>query len=146
MIKSSITTKGHVRIELRGETGELKEVRDIPNMVVTAGLTWLAAGLVAGTETIMSHMAVGTNAAAPALANTTLGTELARVALTSGTAVSGVLTYVASFPAGTGTGALVEAGIFNGTPAGTMLARTTFAVVNKGASDSITITWTITFS
>jgi hypothetical protein len=54
--------------------------------------------------------------------------------------------YVASFPAGTGTGAIVEAGLFNASSGGDMLCRTTFAVVNKGANDSITITWTVTVS
>ena len=48
--------------------------------------------------------------------------------------------------AGEGTGALTEAGIFNASSSGTMLCRTEFSVVNKGASDSMTITWTVTVS
>jgi hypothetical protein len=57
-----------------------------------------------------------------------------------------VATYVASFPAGTGTGAVTEAGIFNASSGGTMLCRTVFSVVNKGADDAMSITWTITVS
>ena len=45
-----------------------------------------------------------------------------------------------------GTGAITEAGIFNASSSGTMLCRTVFSVVNKGASDSMTITWTVTVS
>ena len=45
-----------------------------------------------------------------------------------------------------GTGAITEAGIFNASTGGDMFARTKFAVVNKGAADSMTITWTITVS
>jgi hypothetical protein len=56
------------------------------------------------------------------------------------------VTYIASFPAGTGTGAVVEAGVFNDPTAGTMLCRTVFAVVNKGADDAMSITWAITVS
>jgi hypothetical protein len=56
------------------------------------------------------------------------------------------VTYVATFSAGTGTGAVVEAGIFNAASAGTMLCRTVFAVVNKGVDDAMTITWQITVS
>jgi hypothetical protein len=41
---------------------------------------------------------------------------------------------------------VVEAAIFNAASAGTMLCRTTFAVVNKGANDGMSITWTITVS
>jgi hypothetical protein len=57
-----------------------------------------------------------------------------------------VVTYVASFGAGTGTGAVTEAGILNASSGGTLLCRTEFSVVNKGADDSMSITWTITVS
>jgi hypothetical protein len=57
-----------------------------------------------------------------------------------------VVTYVASFGAGTGTGAVTEAGILNASSGGTLLCRTEFSVVNKGANDSMSITWTITVS
>jgi hypothetical protein len=92
----------------------------------------------------MSHMAVGSNATAAAAGDTALGTELGRVALTSGTSASNVATYVATFGTGVGTGAIVEAGILNAASAGTLLCHTTFAVVNKGANDTMTITWTVT--
>ena len=45
-----------------------------------------------------------------------------------------------------GTGAVTEAGIFNASSGGTMLCRTVFAVVNKGADDGMSITWQITVS
>jgi len=50
------------------------------------------------------------------------------------------------FGAGEGTGSITEAGIFNASSSGTLLCRTVFSVVNKGASDSMTITWTVTVS
>ena len=56
------------------------------------------------------------------------------------------MTYTATFPAGTGTGAVVEAGILNASSGGTLLCRTVFSVVNKGANDAMTITWQITVS
>ena len=52
--------------------------------------------------------------------------------------------YVATFAAGTGTGAITEAGIFNDAVTGTMLCRTVFAVINKGSLDTLTITWKVT--
>ena len=125
------------------KTGETLEERVIKNLVVTAGLAWIASRML-GAPAVMSHMAVGTGAVAAADANTALGAELTRVALASSTAVGGVVTYVASLPAGTATGALTEAGLFNAPTGGTMLARTVFPVVNKGANDAISITWAIT--
>jgi hypothetical protein len=57
--------------------------------------------------------------------------------------VTAVITYASTFAAGTGTGALVEAGIFNAASAGVMLCKTSFDVVNKQTADTIAITWTI---
>jgi len=98
------------------------------------------------TEGAMSHMAVGTGSTAAAASDSALGSESARVALTSTTVNNNEITYVATYPSGTGTGALTEAGILNASSSGTMLCRTVFSVVNKGASDAMTITWTITAS
>jgi hypothetical protein len=66
--------------------------------------------------------------------------------LASATNSGAVTTYTASFPAGTGTGAVVEAGVLNNSSGGSLLCRTVFAVVNKGADDSMSITWAITVS
>lgn len=142
----SLKMVGRLKIEVFDAEGKTKEVKEIPNLVVTAGKGYIASRMKDTTAGAMSHMAVGTNNTAPAAGDTSLNTELARVALTS-TSVSGaVVTYVASYPPGTATGALVEAGILNASTAGTLLCRTTFSVINKGSSDSMTITWTVTVS
>jgi hypothetical protein len=89
-------------------------------------------------------MAVGTGAVAPAAANTTLGTEIGTRSTVTATQAGATITYSATFAAGNGTGAITEAGIFNAGTAGTMMCRTTFSAINKGASDTIQITWTVT--
>ena len=118
------------------------------NLVVSVGKTNIAARMAGNTAAVMSHMAIGTGNTAAVVGDTTLATELSRVALTvaGGTPSSNTVTYSASYPAGTGTGALTEAGIFNATPAGTMLCRTVFPVINKQAADSIVITWVISIT
>lgn len=118
------------------------------NLVVSVGKTNIAARMSGNTAAVMSHMAVGTGSTAAVVGNTTLETELARVALTvqGGTPSSNTVTYSASYPAGTGTGALTEAGIFNDVTTGTMLCRTVFPVINKQAADSIVITWVISIT
>ena len=147
--ESGVKLTGALRIEVIGEDGTIKDVREIPNLVVTAG-KGVIADRMKGTpaKAAMTHMAVGTSSTTPAAGDTTLGAEVAgsRTALTSTTVSGSVITYVCSFPAGTGTGALVEAGIFNAASSGDMLCRTTYSVVNKGASDSMTITWTVTIN
>lgn len=137
---------GRLLIEVFGEDGSLKEAVEIKNLVVDTGKDYIASRMKDATATVMSHMAVGTDNTPAAAGQTALIAEVARVALTSTTVASNVVTYIATFAAGTGTGALTEAGIFNASSAGTMLCRTVFSVINKGALDSMTITWTVTLS
>ncbi len=141
MLNDGLKLKGHVSIKVNGEV-----VQEIPNLVVTAGKNYVASRIKDATATAMSHMAIGTSSTAAAVGNTALGTEAGRVSLTSTTVTDNEIAYVATFGAGTGTGAIVEAGLFNASSGGTMLCRTVFSVVNKGASDSMTITWTVTVS
>jgi len=141
---------GHVLLELFGPDGELKQSERADNLVVNDGLYHIADQLSDQGESAMSHMAVGTDDTAADAGDTTLGTESARVALDSTTQGAGgsanEVTYVATFGAGTGTGALVEAGIFNADSNGDLLCHTIFSVINKGAGDSLTVTWVLTIS
>lgn len=138
-------TIDNVKVQLFDADGILKEERSIHNLVVTAGLNHIADQLSSTPGgAAMSHMAVGTGTDAAAAGDTTLGTELDRNALTSRTDSGAVVTYVGTWGAGDGTGAITEAGIFNAASSGTMLARAVFDVINKGAADSLVITWTLT--
>lgn len=127
------------------ETGEVREYTE-KNLVITVGKNHVADQLAAEAQAKMSHMAIGTGSTAAAAGDTALETELDRNALTSLTNSNNVVTYVGDWPAGDGTGALTEAGIFNSASAGVMLARSVFAVKNKAAGDSLTITWTLTLN
>lgn len=142
----TLKATGSLRVVLTGPDGKVKEEHTFKNLVVNSGKEFVASRMVGTTSAVMSHMAVGSNTTAPVAADTALGTELGRVAISSGTRTANVVTYTATFPPGTGTGALAEAGIFNANIAGTMLCRTVFAVVNKAANDSLSITWTVTIS
>tara|TARA_E500000331_G_scaffold96981_1_gene93551 strand:- start:10538 stop:10987 length:450 start_codon:yes stop_codon:yes gene_type:complete len=147
MISESIlSAKGDVQLDLFDADGNLKETQEIKNVVVTVGLGYIASRMKDASATAMSHMAVGSGNTAAAAGNTTLETELGRVALTSTTVSTNTVQYIGDFPAGTGTGAVVEAGVLNASSGGTLLCRTVFSVVNKGASDTLKVTWTITVS
>ena len=140
MINDDLKLTGAVSITLNGEV-----VQEIPNLVVTAGKNWVADRM-NNANTVMSHMAIGTGTTTAAAGNTTLVTELDRNALTSTTVTDNEISYVCTWSAGDGTGAVTEAGIFDASSGGDCLARTTFSVVNKGANDSLTVTWAITVS
>jgi len=148
MINDSIKITGDVKIDIIGADGAVKDSREIKNLVVTTGKNYIASRMKDATATAMTHMELGTGTTAAAVGDTALQAAIAasRVTLTSTTVTTNAIAYVASFPAGTGTGAVTEAGTFNAASAGTMLCRTVFSVVNKGANDSMSITWTITVS
>jgi hypothetical protein len=137
---------GSLRVVITGKDGKIKEERQFANLVVTVGKNFVASRMVGTSANVMSHMAIGSDNTPAAAGDTALGTELGRVALAGASAATNVVTYTATFPAGTGTGAVVEAGIFNAASAGTMLCRTVFAVVNKGVDDAMSVTWTVTIS
>lgn len=144
--KDSSKVTGSVNVVVRGDDGAIKQEFTVPNLVVDTGLNYIASRMEGTSDSAMSHMAVGTGTTSAASGDTALETEVARVALTSTTVTSNAVAYVATFAAGTGTGALTEAAILNASSGGTMLCRTVFSVINKGASDSMTVTWTVTIS
>ncbi len=139
---------GKLKIEVKDKHGKVKDTREVDNLVVDTGLAFIASRMKDASATAMTHMELGTGTTAAAAGNTALETAISgsRTALTSTTVTSNAVAYVASFAAGTGTGAVTEAGILNAASGGTLLCRTVFSVVNKGASDSMTITWTVTIS
>ena len=143
MINDSIKVTGELKLTLTRPDGNVKHEVIIPNLVVTTGKSYIAARMKDASATAMSHMAIGTGSTAAAAGNTALGSEAGRVALTSTTVTNNDVAYVATFPAGTGTGALTEAGIFNASSSGTLLCRTVFSVINKASADTLGITWTV---
>lgn len=144
MFTESIAIKGNLKIDLLDENQNIKDTRYLKNLVVATGKAHITARMTSNTTAVMSHMAIGSANVTPTTSDTALGTESARVALDSANVVSNTVTYVATYGAGVGTGPVTEAGVFNAGSSGTMLCRTRFDVVNKGAADIIVITWNVT--
>lgn len=147
MINEQLRAIGKLKIEVIAPDGQVKDTREVDNLVVDTGRTHIASRMVGVAQAIMSHMAIGTSATAAAAGQTTLVAEVGtRVTFTSYTNASQVVTAIATFGASNPATAqgIQEAGIFNASSAGTMLCRTTFSVVNKDPADTLQITWTIT--
>ena len=140
MFQDGMKMSGKLKITLND-----KVVQEVDNLVVTSGKEFVASRMIGTSASVMSHMAVGSGSTAAAAGDTALGSELGRTTATS-SASGAVVTFSSTFAAGTGTGAVTEAAILNASSSGDMLCRTVFSVVNKGASDSMTISWTVTVS
>jgi hypothetical protein len=147
-LPSGLRLRGAVELRLYRANGEIV-VRRKDNLIVDVGFDFIAdvIGLSSGRPGAMSHIAVGTGVVAAAAGDTALGAELARKAAAyAHTAGTKVFTVETTFDPGEATGAITEAGVFNAATAGTMLDRVVFAVINKGADDTLTQKFTFTMS
>ncbi len=145
MITESVKLRGNLDIVVYDEQKQVKDHRKVNNLVVAVGKTYIASRMESNSAVVMSHMAVGGGNITPTTSDTTLSGEIDRIVLDSTTRTNNTLTYITTFPAGNATGTLAEAGIFNDPTAntGTMLCRTNFNEVNKGAGDVVVITWNV---
>ena len=142
--------EGRWKAELYGPDGRLKDTARGKNVVATNGKEFLASYLnsaagAAATFT-MQYIAIGTDATSEAASNTALGTESSRHTGTVSYISGQIYQVKATFATGSGTGAIVEYGLFSSNTGGTMLSRDTESVINKGANDTLTVTAQFTFS
>jgi len=139
-MNESVSLVGKIQILLND-----KEVLKKDNLIVQVGKNYLAGAVINSATTPFVAMAIGTGTTAATTADTTLQTEIARGAFTTSSVTTNVVSLSNTFAAGTGTGAITEAGIFsNSSTGGTMLSHVVFSAVNKAALDTLTINWTIT--
>ena len=147
MPQENIKLSGQLNIVLKDKDGNVKDKRKVKNLVVNTGIAYIVSRMKDTSKGAMSHMAVGSGTTAAGASQTDLVTLVgAREALDTSTASATNIVYECQFEAGDGTGALTEAGIFNAATSGDMLCRTVFATVNKAASDTMVITWTVTLT
>lgn len=150
MIQENLKLSGQLNIVLKDKAGNVKDTREVKNLVVNTGLAFIINRMTGTSKAVMSHMALGSGTTAAAASQTDLVTLLGSREVLDSTTISGTnnekVVYVSSFEAGDATGAVTEAGIFNASSSGDMLCRTVFAVVNKAADDAMSVTWTITLA
>lgn len=148
MVNDKLKMHGAMELVLQRGDGSVETLRK-DNLIMDVGFDLIcdAIGKATGRPAVVSHIAVGTGSTAVASSQTALTTELSRVAATyAHTVATKVFTMTATFAAGVATGAITEAGVFNAASAGTMLDRVLFSVINKGADDTLTVTFTFTLS
>ena len=150
---------GAVSGELRNEHGDIIQNDVSHNLVLTNGLAHIGQRVISADTTgvgdIIDRMAIGDDDTAAAAGQTDLiGSELAAQAMDGSypSRSAAVVTFKVTYAAGTGTGTVKEAALFNYAMSGTvnvdyfMLARAVVGPYTKGAGDSLALTWTWTFS
>ena len=145
---SEIGIKGKAHLQLFGPDGVLKEERIIYNTVTELMDAQVADAMSDQGDGTIDFMSVGTGSGQTS-ADTGLDATLDRTALDSTTQGAGGadndVVYVCTWAAADGTGAITEAGVLRDDDDTKLMLYADFAVVNKGAADSLVITWTATF-
>lgn len=134
----------NVHIELRDKDGNLKDERNIHNIVCTAGKNKILTASGGSLLNSFSYIAIGTGTTAVAIGDTALQTEVARSNGTTSNPNASTWQTTFTFAAGIGTGAITESGLLDAASVGSLLAHQTFTAVNKGASDTLAVTWQFT--
>ena len=147
-LKNRFGIKGTMHLRLYGADGGLKDSRDINNTITELMDAHVADQMSDSTDVAIGFMAVGTGTGQGS-ASTGLAISLDRNALTSTTqgaaGADNDVVYVGDWAAADGTGAITEAGILHADNNTSLMVVASFAVINKGAADSLCITWTVSF-
>jgi hypothetical protein len=145
-MKSDLKIKANVLIQLFDKNGKHITHREIHNTVTTAGKQGIADQMLASPSLPKgAWMELGTGTGGTTLLNAYIASS--RHAVSPATDRSGaVVSYYHTWAAGEGTGAITEAGLFDVVTENTvnMWLYASFAVINKGADDTLAITWTLT--
>ena len=158
-MQENIGMKGRFRIEKISPDGNI-EIRENPNTVVTIGKAMMANLLVddlvyqTATGSRYDWMAIGIGSRTIGEAGSLLGSEYLKYGLgsitgstTTTTTTNDTALFIGSFGIDA-TKTINEAGLFNksGLNLGSVLAMTTFTVLNVISGDRVNATWNIQFS
>jgi len=131
--------RGVIEIKVIGKDGKIKLRRIIRNTVTSAGKNAICALVVGVRTTPFTYVAIGTGSPS----DTGLGDEVARTKAT--VSAPSYAQWTASFTASSAMN-VTEAGIFDSSSGGTMLAYQSFSAIPLSAGDVLQITWTLSVS
>lgn len=149
MKQEKMGVKGRFKLICRDADGKVKWRQTIDNAVMNGGFDFILDAMFKSAQpSEMTHVGIGSSNTAVAATQTALQTELAREAAVYAHATgTKVATMTATFGPETGTGTVREVGVFNGSAAGTMLARALLSPQRaKAAGDALEIEYTFTLS
>ena len=144
---NNLKLKGSYEFEIRDINGKVRDSWKVDNLVVNGGLAFIT-GLLTGTGTVPTYIALGTSSTAVAGSQTTLVAEITdsglERAVATDTQVTTTVTndtfQLAKTFTATGSKTIEEIGIFNAASSGTMLSRalTTSKAIANGESIAVT--------
>jgi len=149
-MEETTSLKGKFRIAVLGEDQKLKTYLEVPNTIMNAGKAVVSGLMLTDVgEDAFDYIAIGTSNTAPNATQSALIAEKYRVAGTGSqetTTVTDDTARLTSSIAITSSISVQEAGIFNSSSTGDMLARSTFSAVSVNNGDTINIGYDVKVS
>jgi hypothetical protein len=137
--------KVNVELVMLDETGREVWRHTGHNVITTVGRDKLFETAAPKHPKDFCYLAIGSGVNVPVVGDVALQTELARSAVPIVPVWAGhVLTFTETFGPGVGTGNICEAGLFDATPAGTLLSRVACASTPKLAGNTLIVTYQLT--
>jgi hypothetical protein len=142
---SWLSLQGSLKVVLRDEFGSIKRADHYKNMIVSLGRSFLAAWLAASSQStkFMPYIGIGTDDTEPTDGDSELGAEFDTRKAGAISSENNLWQSTAAWAAGQGTGTIAEAGLFSADTDGTMFSHALIGPYVKGATDTLTITWTL---
>lgn len=153
-LKETFTLDTNVTIDIHdAKTNKIIKTIKKHNLVTTIGKNLVRdlLGIAAGV-TGLNYIALGTDDTAPAVGDTTLGTEVFRDTFTDTIYTSGVVNFKYFLDSSSANGnTLNEAGLFGddataSANSGTLFAHVTYTNIAKTSSIAVTYSWDVTIS
>jgi hypothetical protein len=147
-MKDSMDFVGIVNLKLYGPDGDLKQEVTTHNIIVNMGRAHVIDLLDKADVLLPNYVGIGDGTTAAAASDDSLVGALASASASPSQSVDAYTSRVAvTFASGTGTGTVKE--VTRGMSTSDIIARTLLAEsaqVNKGASDSLVVTYDITYA
>jgi hypothetical protein len=145
-MQNTLKIKGSYHFEIKDVEGKIRDSWTVDNLVVNGGLAFIT-GLLTGTGTVPTYIALGTSTTAVAGNQTTLVAEITDTGLERAVSTASQVTttitndtfQLAKTFTATGSKTIEEVGVFNDPSAGTMLSRalTTSKAIANGESIAV---------
>jgi len=140
MISDKIKFEGHVTAELYEQSDLIQKIEQ-PNLVVDTGKSYLTNRILNNDLPLIDKIGIGAGSSVPLDSDTVLDDQTGiTTILFKQIEDLNVLSFIATFPEGVGSGDIREVGLFAAD--NTMICRTTFSTpFNKQPSQFLNITW-----
>ncbi len=152
-MQNTLKIKGSYHFEIKDVEGKIRDSWTVDNLVVNGGLAFIT-GLLTGTGTVPTYLALGTDDTAVAGAQTTLVAEITDTGLERAegtdsqvtTTVTNDTFQLAKTFTATGSKTIEEVGVFNDPTTGTMLSRALTTTKAIASGESIAVVYKLALS